>query len=110
MGKLCVGRNRDGRQCRSVAVDGQFCDHHARLAADVGDAAVREGAYLQPKKRLRVVAETPMPKRSRALAHGRSTTVIAEPATVRQELAAAAAENVEELKEMLLDAVGAATS
>jgi hypothetical protein len=82
-----------------------FCPYHLRLAEEHGAETVLTGTVPRAKKRaLRVVpeeiAQTPT-------SSGRSAIVAdPDPATVRPSLAAAAAENVEQLKTSLLEAAG----
>jgi hypothetical protein len=89
-----------------VETDGAvFCPYHLRLAEEHGVEAVTNGAL--PKKRaMRVVhteaAEEPVSNKTGL------TAVSVDPATVRPSLAAAAAENVEQLKASLLEAAGSA--
>src|SRR5262249_8854865 len=93
--------------CRMVIeTDGAvFCPHHLRLVEELGEEVVTNRAL--PKTRaLRVVpaklAEEP------ALSETDATAFVADPATVRPSLAAAAAENVEQLTPALLEAAGSA--
>jgi hypothetical protein len=57
----CVAHLRSGERCRSVAVEGEFCAYHQRVAAHVGetpsarDGNVRRGR--QDSNVARVLAE-----------------------------------------------------
>jgi hypothetical protein len=92
-----------------VAEGSEFCVHHTRLLASVDAETLRHGRA--PKKQttrrqmLRVVSEPvlePAPPSTATL------VADADPAMVRPSLAAAAAENVKQLTESLLDAAGSA--
>jgi hypothetical protein len=83
----------------------EFCPYHLRLVDEHGMEVLKNGAL--PKRRtLRVVAE---PESAVAEPVTVSvTTVSADPAMVRPRLAAAAAENLEQLQASLLEAAGSA--
>jgi len=93
---------------RTVADGSEFCLHHTRLLATVDAETMRQGRT--PKKRsrskhvLHVISDAPADTQATT---GAALTV-ADPATVRHFLAAAAAENVEQLKTSLLEAAGSA--
>jgi hypothetical protein len=104
----CGALLRNGQPCgRAVAPGSEFCVHHTGLLETVDAEALRQGRI--PTKRdlkqsaLRVVSEP-------AIEATTTATVIAnaDPASVRPLLAAAAAENVEQLKSSLLEAAGSA--
>jgi hypothetical protein len=106
----CAALLRNGQPCgRTVSAGVEFCIHHTKLLETVDAESLREGRI--PKKRalkdppLRLVMEPPEPSSAEA---GTAVTN-ADPATVRPSLAIAAAENVEALKESLLQAAAAAT-
>ena len=42
----CAAHLRSGERCRSVAVEGAFCAYHHRVAAGVGEDAVRTGRHV----------------------------------------------------------------
>jgi hypothetical protein len=101
---------RDGQACRStVAAGSEFCVHRAKLLATVDAETMRRRRTA--KKRalketvLHVVPESALETGAAAEA---ATIAKADPATVRPLLAAAAAENVEQLKASLLEAAGKA--
>jgi hypothetical protein len=81
--------------------------HHTKLLASVDAETIREGRT--PKRQakpstLRVVSESGEPEPT----NGTARVTAADPATVRPLLAAAAAEDVEQLKASLLEAAGSA--
>lgn len=99
MTPLCAARLRDGSSCLSARAVGDFCEPHASLAADVGREAVLNGSYgkkRQARERLPVVAESEPLELS---SHGSGT-----PAAVRPALALTAAEEVETIRRVLLEA------
>jgi hypothetical protein len=101
----CAALLRNGQRCRMVIEkDGaEFCPYHLKLVDAHGADTVKKGAL--PKRRtLRVVAE-PEPPVAEGVAVN-ATSVGADPATVRPRLAAAAAENLEQLQASLLEAAG----
>lgn len=91
----CVAKLRDGSACRSVATDGAYCSHHARVREELeanGTPLKRRNA----RERIQVLVE------SDPLEHvPRSPGV---PAAVRPALALTAAEEVETIRRVLLDA------
>ena len=106
----CAALLRDGHPCRRTAAPGsEFCVHHTKLLATVDAETLRAGrtpkhhSTLEPV--LRVVTE---PTVEREVTPPADTVASADPATVRPSLAAAAAENVEQLKSSLLEAAGSA--
>jgi hypothetical protein len=105
-----IGALRNGEACgRTVEPGSEFCVHHTKLRATVDAQTMRQGKT--PKKRalkesgLRVISDSD--SESLAIAEP-PTATNADPATVRPSLAAAAAENVEQLKASLLEAAGSA--
>jgi hypothetical protein len=103
----CKPSLRNGQQCRVVieAEGSDFCPHHSRLAEEHGVATVRNGSV--PKKRALRVVEQPDPPTVETVTTVTPVATI-EPANVRPMLAAAAAENAEQLKASLLEAAGSA--
>ena len=106
----CGALLRDGQPCRRTVVPGSdFCAHHNKLLASVDAETMRQGRT--PKRHstldpvLRVVTD---PVIEREAIPAARTVAIADPANVRPSLAAAAAENVEQLKSSLLEAAGSA--
>jgi hypothetical protein len=104
----CGALLRNGQTCgRTVAAHSEFCVHHTKLLGTVDAETMRQGRT--PKNRalkesgLRAVSESPLEPAATA-----ETVTNADPATVRPLLAAAAAENVEQLKASLLEAAGSA--
>jgi hypothetical protein len=103
----CGARLRDGEPCgRTAAKGSEFCSYHSKLLETVDAETMRQGrtpkASKRQQPRLRVVAE-PLLKTA-------ATNLVAsvDPSTVRPSLAAAAAENLEQLKTSLLEAAGSA--
>jgi hypothetical protein len=100
----CAAKLRDGSTCRSVPVEGDLCEHHARLAAGLGRETVVNGNYgrkRSARKRIPVVAEAePLELRSQ---------ISRRPAAVRPALALTAAEEVETIRRVLLEAATSTT-
>jgi hypothetical protein len=46
---LCAARLPDGTSCRSVPAVGDLCEHHARLAAELGRETVVNGAHTKKR-------------------------------------------------------------
>jgi hypothetical protein len=106
----CDALLRDGQPCRRTAAAGsEFCVHHTKLLATVDAETLRHGRTPKPHSTLepvlRVVTEPPV---EREATPATGTVANADPASVRPSLAAAAAENVEQLKSSLLEAAGSA--
>ena len=106
----CGALLRDGQPCRrTVAPGSEFCVHHTKLLASVDAETLRHGrtpkhhSTLEPV--LRVVTDPAVEPEATPAA---GTVASADPASVRPSLAAAAAENVEQLKSSLLEAAGSA--
>jgi hypothetical protein len=89
-----------GQQCRSVVVsDSQFCGHHARLADDHGADVVKRGEHL-PARRKRTVQK---PAVTEPIVAKGSSAVTFDPASVRPQLAAAAAANLDDIRRVLIE-------
>jgi hypothetical protein len=103
-GALCSAKLRNVDPCRSVATDGEFCAYHAALAAELGSAAVANGDHAKmrnARQRLPVVAEAePLEL---------STSASSSPSAVRPALALTAAEEVETIRCVLLEAATSTT-
>ncbi len=96
---LCAARLRDGSSCRSVPAHGDLCEHHTRLAAKLGRDTVVNGEHTKKRRarqRLPVVAES---EPLELTAHSFS-----RPSAVRPALALTAAEEVETIRRVLLEA------
>src|SRR5262245_43464156 len=98
----CTARLRDGRRCRMVieTAGAVFCPHHLKQAEELGAEAVTNGAL--PKKRALRVVHTEVAEEP-TLSETDATAFVADPARVRPSLAAAAAENLEQLTASLLE-------
>jgi hypothetical protein len=94
---------RSGERCRSVAVEGDFCAHHAARASDVGE--LRAGSYpprgRQGSKLVRVVTEPEQNERQKAFAMNSNGTLT--PSDVRPHLAEVAAANLSEIERVLIE-------
>jgi hypothetical protein len=103
-GPLCIANLRDGSRCRSVAAHGDLCAHHAELAAKHGRGRALNGDHVKrrnARERIPVVAESaPFEAVTRS-----SNT----PAAVRPALALTAAEEVETIRRVLLEAATSTT-
>jgi hypothetical protein len=101
---LCSARLRDGSVCRSVATDGGFCAYHAAMADQLGSETVVNGDQQKrrnARQRAPVIAESEpleLPARSRG-----------SPSAVRPALALTAAEEVETIRRVLLEAATSTT-
>ena len=96
---LCAAKLRDGGTCRSVSATGDLCEHHARLAAELGRETVINGDHTKKRgarQRVPVIAEAE-PIELTSHSSGR-------PSSVRPALALAAAEEVETIRRVLLEA------
>jgi hypothetical protein len=101
----CAARLRSGERCRSVAVEGDFCAHHAARAAEVGEGRLREGRH-PPRRRqgpalVRGVTELEQNETPRAFASNGSGMVT--PSDVRPHLAEVAAANLSEIERVLIE-------
>jgi hypothetical protein len=105
----CAASLRNGSPCgRTVVAGSEFCVHHTKLLETVDAETMRKGKTPKPSARkassLRLVSEAPLEYADIPIA----PLSTADPASVRPLLAAAAAENVEQLKTSLLEAAGSA--
>jgi hypothetical protein len=104
IGALCSARLRNGDSCRSVATHDEFCAYHAALADDLGSEVVANGDQLKrrnARQREPVIAESEpfeLPSRSPR-----------SPSAVRPALALTAAEEVETIRRVLLEAATSTT-
>jgi hypothetical protein len=101
---LCAARLRDGSRCRSAPAGGDLCEPHARLAAQLGRETVVNGDHT---KKRRARERVPVPAESAPVEftsdkHGR-------PSAVRPALALTAAEEVETIRRVLLEAATSTT-
>ena len=101
---LCSAKLRDGSPCRSVATADEFCAHHAALADELGPETVVNGDHAKrrnARQRLPVIAESePLELTSRRPS---------SPTAVRPALALTAAEEVETIRRVLLEAATSTT-
>ena len=103
-GALCSARLRSGDPCRSVATQGEFCGYHRALAEELGYDLVANGDQTKrrnARQRESVIAESEpleLPARSPG-----------SPSAVRPALALAAAEEVETIRRVLLEAATGTT-
>jgi hypothetical protein len=82
-----------------VATNGEFCAYHAALAAELGSEAVANGNHTKTRnarQRLPVIAESEPQELS--------TSASSSPSPVRPALAITAAEEVETIRRVLLEA------
>ena len=99
IGALCSAKLRNGDPCRSVATDNRFCAYHTVLAAELGWDTVTNGGQTKrrnARQREPVIAESEpleLPSRSPG-----------SPSAVRPALALTAAEKVETIRRVLLEA------
>jgi hypothetical protein len=98
-GATCAARLRDGSQCRSAATDGGFCAYHASIAGQLGQGVVMNGG---PSKRRNARLRVPVIAESEPLELG--ATAAGTPSGVRPALALTAAEEVETIRRVLLEA------
>ena len=101
---LCSAKLRDGSPCRSVATDADLCAHHAQLAQKVGRDRALDGDHSKrrdARQRLPVIAE------SEPLELNTSSPGL--PSAVRPALALTAAEEVETIRRVLLEAATSTT-
>jgi hypothetical protein len=52
----CAALLRNGERRRSVAVDGDFCAHHHRLASALGEEAVQTGRHVRRRRQDSILA------------------------------------------------------
>src|SRR3954447_18984411 len=92
----CVGKLRDGSGCRSVATDGGYCAFHARVSDELGSADAIPLKRRNARERIPILVESDalelVPR-----SPGATTAV-------RAELAITAAEEVETIRRVLLEA------
>jgi hypothetical protein len=101
---LCRAKLRDGSPCRSVATDAEFCAYHAAMADQLGPEAVMNGDQLKRRnvrQRVAVAAESE-PLELKA-------NLLGAPSGVRPALALTAAEEVETIRRVLLEAATSTT-
>src|SRR4051794_1174170 len=92
----CVGELRDGSACRSAATDGSYCAFHARVSDQLGSVDAPPVKRRNARERIPVVVESD--------ALELVTRSPAAPTAVRAELALTAAEEVETIRRVLLEA------
>ena len=95
----CAARLRDGSPCRSVPAHGDLCEHHARVAAELGRDTVLYGDHA---KRRNARARIPVDAESERLEL--RSPASDRPSAVRPALALTAAEEVETIRRVLLEA------
>jgi hypothetical protein len=96
---LCAARLRDGSRCRSVATADDLCAHHAALAEEHSREAVLNGTHARRRNargRVPLAVETEPLEPSSSASH--------LPSSVRPALALTAAEEVETIRRVLLEA------
>jgi hypothetical protein len=101
---LCVAKLRDGSGCESVATHGDLCSYHSRLAEELGEHVAINGDHA---KRRSARQRIPVPAESAPLAF--PTRRADTPAGVRPALALTAAEEVETIRRVLLEAATSTT-
>ena len=103
-GATCAAKLRDASPCRSAATDGEFCAYHAAMADQLGTEPVVNGDQVKrrnARQRVPVVAESEPLELSAALPGA--------PSGVRPALALTAAEEVETIRRVLLEAATSTT-
>ena len=96
---LCAARLRDGTRCLSVPTAGDLCAHHARCADEQGREAVLNG---DGSKRRSARFRTPVAAETEPLQPAQPSSPL--PSSVRPALAVTAAEEVETIRRVLLEA------
>ncbi len=99
---LCSAKLRDGGPCRSVATADDLCAYHSQLAEELGRERVLAGGHAtrrNARERLPVIAESQPHEVAR----------LPSPSAVRPALAHTAAEEVETIRSVLLDAATCTT-
>jgi hypothetical protein len=100
----CAAKLRNGDLCQSIATTGEFCAYHAALAAELGSKTVATGRQTKrrnARQRVPVIAESePLVLTS---------TSRGAPSGVRPALALTAAEEVETIRRVLLEAATSTT-
>jgi hypothetical protein len=99
----CTAKLRDGSQCRSVATVDSLCSHHAGLAEQIGHTFANGDHVKRRKARQR----PPVTAESEPLEL--PSTPTGAPAGVRPALAITAAEEVETIRRVLLEAATSST-
>jgi hypothetical protein len=101
---LCSAKLRDGSQCASVAISDDLCAHHSESAERLGREVVVNGDHARKRnarERRPVIAESePLELTTRSPS---------SPAAVRPALALTAAEEVETIRRVLLEAATSTT-
>jgi hypothetical protein len=82
-----------------VSVDGDLCDHHARLAADLGRERAVNGDHARKRSARERIAVKTESEPVELTSHGSG-----RPSSVRPALALTAAEEVETIRRVLLEA------
>ena len=100
----CAAKLRSGDLCQSVATTGEFCAYHAALAAELGSDPVETG---QQTKRRNARQRVPVIAESEPLVL--TSTSPGAPSGVRPALALTAAEEVETIRRVLLEAATSTT-
>lgn len=103
-GALCSAKLRSGDPCRSVATINEFCAYHAALADQLGSDVVTNGDQL---KRRNAWQREPVIAESEPLEL--PTRMPGSPSAVRPALALTAAEEVETIRRVLLEAATSTT-
>ncbi len=101
---LCSARLRDGSQCRSVATTHDLCAHHAELAEELGREAVVNGDHAKRRN-----ARERSPAVAESMPLERTMRSSNSPSAVRPALALTAAEEVETIRRVLLEAATSTT-
>ena len=103
-GALCSARLRNGEPCCSVATHDGFCPYHAALADELGADVVANGDQTKKRnarQRVPVIAESePLEL---------TPTAAKSPSAVRPALALAAADELETIRSVLLEAATSTT-
>ena len=101
---LCSAKLRDGSPCRSVATAGDLCTHHSQVADDLGRETVVNGDHA---KKRNARERAPVLAQSQPLEL--TTRSTSSPSSVRPALALTAAEEVETIRRVLLEAATSTT-
>ena len=97
-GATRAAKLRDGTQCRSVATHGEFCGYHAAMADQLGPEAVTNG---EQHKRRNARERAPVLAESEPI---EPSSIPLNASGVRPALALTAAEEVETIRRVLLEA------
>jgi hypothetical protein len=103
-GATCAAKLRDGSQCRSAATHAEFCAYHAAMAEQLGQDMVMNGDQT---KRRNARHRAPVVAESEPLEL--AETPLGAPSGVRPALALTAAEEVETIRRVLLEAATSTT-